>query len=809
VGHYLYLWHTFGDQTACNNDDFRIQAGWPLPTGAGPEGDDTPAEQAGPGDAYFGNPSQNFAGLCATVPSYGIVYGSYMNYFDDRALFMFTDGMRKRVEGCIDLYRPGLKTSNGATPLAGTVDAYLVTVTPRGTPERANFQLNNTPLKATVRNGGVASLTSVTLNVQLDGGAAASTVFPLSLAPGSDTTLNLAAVAGAAGNHILTIYTTAPNTGADSYTNNDTLQSFINIRTTTITAPFTETFTAATFPPANWALFNPNGGAANTWTRNATSGFSAAGAAFFNNFGISQGGTFDELITPLIDLTGNDTAMLVFKVAHGAYDTTDVSTWDGLEVYISGDGGVTYTLAYKKTGKQLRTVIPAQGASFAATPAQPDRWREESISLLPYMGTGKKVMVKFRNTNAFGNNIILDDINVAVGNFAQRDAFAKTILNVPPFICGGGSITPTLVFGSNGLDTLKTLKLNYRLDNGSVVTTPWTGVLIKGQTSQLALTALTNVPAGLHSLTFFTSEPNGLADQYPQNDTLKTTFVVFNVLPAPVKEGFESATFPPTNWVVLRSNAVYTWERQTKASNEGAAAAWIRNRNLNGKGATDDLYSPVITITAPDSVFVDFDLSHVGIQYPGSTGVQLDTLQVMITKDCGQTFTTVYKKWGEDLQTILDPNFSPAYSPTDTLGFVPASKEQWRTESINLSALLGGTTGNFQVVFRNINNNGNNTFLDNINIRPVIVPAKVKQQGYMITPNPSEGWVYVRHYVAPTNLKGITVINPGGQVVLMKQYSGNALANIPLDLTSYAAGIYTIRLVYDNKVITQRVVKVK
>ena len=151
----------------------------------------------------------NYADGCSPLP-FGMMYGSYMNYFDDRALFMFSDGMRKRVEGCINLYRAGLLTSNGATPPSAVTDAYLVNVSSRGLPERRAFVVNNTPFQARVRNSGTTTLTSVTVNVKIDAAAATPTVFPLSLAPGRDTLLNLPAISGASGNHTYLVYTTAP-----------------------------------------------------------------------------------------------------------------------------------------------------------------------------------------------------------------------------------------------------------------------------------------------------------------------------------------------------------------------------------------------------------------------------------------------------------------------------------------------------------------------------------------------------------------------------------------------------------------------
>ncbi|MEO5685113.1 MAG: choice-of-anchor J domain-containing protein [Chitinophagaceae bacterium] len=808
LGHYFYLFHTFGDNAACNNLDFRIQDGWPLVSGAGPEGDDTPEEKRGSNTEYFiyGNPSQNYSDGC-TALSYGMAYASFMNYFDDRALFMFTDGQRKRVESCIDLYRVGLKTSNGATPPAAVTDAFLVTVNPRGTPERRAIFTNGSPMAAVVRNTGTTTITSVTVNLQVDAAAPVATLFSLTLAPGADTTLPLGNLTvGVSGGHTLKVYSSRPNGGTDALLNNDTLQSFTLVPAGVITAPFTENFTSATFPPAQWLVFNPNG---STWTRNSTSGFTAAGAAYFNNYNINNVGTLDELVSPAINLGGSDSSLLTFRLANAAYDNVDVSTWDGLEIYVSGDGGINYTRAYKKTGIFLKTIDAAQTTNFTATPAQPERWRMESVNLTPYIIPGQRMYIKFRNTNAYGNNTLLDDISVTAATLPTRDAAAVSLLNVPPVLCGGSSLAPTFVFGNKGKDTIRTLKINYRLDNGAVTTITWTGVLPRTQTAQQVLNPINNIPAGSHTLTVYTSDPNGLADQNTANDTLVVNLVVLAPVQPPIKEGFEGGTFPPANWILVKSNNAYTWERTTKSSVEGVASAWIRNYNLKGNGAKDDLYAPLVQLSAPDSVFLTFSLSHVTARYPGSTAVPLDTLEVLLTKDCGVTFTSVYKKWGEDLQTVGGPNFPAVYPANDSTGFVPGVKSQWRRDSVDLSPFLAASTGTFQLVFRNINNSGNNTYLDNVNITPLTLPAKLKAQGYLIAPNPSNGFVNIRHYLRPTNLKGIQVINPAGQVIVQQQYTGNAIASIPLDLTRYANGVYTIRMIYDNKVVIERIVVVR
>ena len=165
--------------------------------------------------------------------------------------------------------------------------------------------------------------------------------------------------------------------------------------------PFTEDFSSGTFPPAGWKIWNPK------WQYLPgngihVSGFTAAGAATVQNYDYQGYGQLDDLISPAIDLGTSDSASLSFAVAYAVYDAVDVSEWDGLEVYVSGDGGFSYNLVYKKTGNQLKTMVEAEtGILLQLTPDQPDLWRTENVNLTPYIIPGKKMLVKFRNTNCF------------------------------------------------------------------------------------------------------------------------------------------------------------------------------------------------------------------------------------------------------------------------------------------------------------------------------------------------------------------------------------------------------------------------
>ena len=803
IGHYFYLYHTFGDLSFCNNTDFNIEPGWPLTPAA--TLDDTPPER-GAQNYLYGNLSGVYSDGCAVDP-FGIMYQNFMNYFDDRALYMFSSGQKERVMATIDMYRSGLKTSNGATPPSAVTDAWLVTASPLGKCDGAIAIINQIPITVTIRNYGTTVLNSLNVDIQIDGGTPATTTFPLTLQPGADTVLQVGTINQSPGNYILSIALSAPNGTTDNYPENNRIDSYINIRGNSLTAPFTESFSADLFPPRLvtagdlWTMNNPSG---TGWSYSSTAGAEAAGSALFPNNFVEATGETDELISPPIDFGANDSALLIFKVAH-AQRSNIVSDWDGLEVYVSADGGQHYQLAYKKVSNQLKTVTPNQNSAF--TPGiDASKWRSHTINLTPRLIAGQQLFIKFRNVNANGNHLYLDDIQVTTAKISSLDIVTSAVTNLPPFLCNSGSVTPSLVFSNFGSQTVTSLQLNYRLDNGAVTTIPWTGTLPKGTQATQVLNTLNNLTPGLHTLTAYTSNPNGQPDNRLTNDTIRVQINVLSTVDLPLQEGFETSTFPPVNWGLISSGQAYTWEKTIVASKAGSGSMWIRNYRFAGNNKPDQFYSYPANVGQVDSIHLLFDLAHATMLVPGEI-YPTDTLEVLITKDCGNTFTSVYKKWGTALETTGDPNNPINFNRiSDLQGFVPFSN-QWRNEKIDLTQLIADNSS-FQVMFRNTSNNDNNLFIDNINLHAIQIPESLRNNGYLVAPNPFQNWFYIRHLNAPTDLKYIEVVNAAGQIVYRKTFNGNAGNYLRIDLNNVSSGVYMVKMTYQDKVITRKLVKV-
>ena len=206
----------------------------------------------------------------------------------------------------------------------------------------------------------------------------------------------------------------------------------------------------------------------------------------------------------------------------------------------------------------------------------------------------------------------------------------------------------------------------------------------------------------------------------------------------------------------------------------------------------------MISFGKVDSVRLNFDLAAATFG-SGSPLSAMDTLEVQVTTDCGNSFTTVYKKGGADLQTLR-------IAPTGT-EFYPQGSRDWRNESIDISAFAD--KGPIVVFFRATNNNENNIFLDNISVKPRILPTVLKQQGYLVYPSPFRSNFTVWHYQTPTDLASIRVMNVAGQTLWTKRYSGNADKQEMVDFTGKPAGVYFVEIGYTGgkKPVVQKVVK--
>ncbi len=291
----------------------------------------------------------------------------------------------------IDGYDPCLPTA--------TLDAELNSIT---IPVATYCSAQSIIPTVVIKNNGTSVLTALSVRYNIDGGANITQAWTGSLATGAIATVTFPTITLAMGTHAFNASCTAPNGGTDLNLTNDTKTISYTVSSGQA-LPFTEDFEATTFPPTNWTLNNPDGGV--TWARKATTGNGTSTAsAAIDCFNYNTAGQTDDLITPsLLFPTGS--IQMTFNVAYRQYQTEI----EKLQVFISTDCGVTYnaTPVYDKSGATLATTTASTTAFSPTTAAQ---WRMETVDLSAY--SNNSVKLKFVGTNAYGNNIHIDDINI-------------------------------------------------------------------------------------------------------------------------------------------------------------------------------------------------------------------------------------------------------------------------------------------------------------------------------------------------------------------------------------------------------------
>ena len=301
-----------------------------------------------------------------------------------------------------------------------------------------------------LNNFGSATLTSATIEYQVDGGTVNTFAWTGSIASFGSLNVTLSAISVTPGAHIFHSNTIFPNTVADINNTNDSTNFAFNY-VTGLPLPFSEGFESTTFPPTGFTRNNFDGGI--TWQRTTLAAKTGTASAFMDDMNYANDAMIDELILPNVDLTSTASPALTFEMAYQlrANPLPSNSYSDTLKVQVSTDCGVTWTQVFKKFDIPLVTTTPIYNTSVTYVPATSTTadWRLESIDLSPF-NFSNGVLIKIINVNGRGNNLYIDDINIV-------DIPLSTLENTKPTIeifpnPNSGTFTLSMANGKLGSD---------------------------------------------------------------------------------------------------------------------------------------------------------------------------------------------------------------------------------------------------------------------------------------------------------------------------------------------------------------------
>lgn len=187
-------------------------------------------------------------------------------------------------------------------------------------------------------------------------------------------------------------------------------EKFIKVLPTTsgYLEPYNESFeTIASLHGNDWFLNNIAG--TNNWNLDGTHAYTGTWSVMLDNFNhTGPGGSRDELIGPVIDLSGATALRFAFRYAYAHKDAANDD--DKLILYITNNCNITWTQRIMLTGSALETAPPT--ATFFS-PSGPSEWKQVSATI-PSSFLTDDFRFKFVHTSYGGNNLYIDDINIDV-----------------------------------------------------------------------------------------------------------------------------------------------------------------------------------------------------------------------------------------------------------------------------------------------------------------------------------------------------------------------------------------------------------
>ncbi len=279
--------------------------------------------------------------------------------------------------------------------------------------------------------------------------------------------------------------------------------------------------------------------------------------------------------------------------------------------------------------------------------------------------------------------------------------------------CSNATIAaPKVQLMNYGTTTLTSVKIYAKVNTANaVLVSNWTGSLAQYGKTIVTLPSIT-LTNGANMITYYTELPNGVADQNTGNDAMTNYASYSLVTPStlPVTNGFEAGV-PGTDWTLQNPDNSVTWTLSS-AYRSGTQSAKIAFYNYEADGPEDWLISPMVKFPTEtyDSAFVSF--YHAYRTYSSSDVG--DSLTVMVSSDCGTTWSPVWTRGGVNMRTVTG-NTTSAFTPTST---------QWST--INKIDIRSYRGNNLYIAFKSRTGYSNNLYLDDISIYGILNALPVK-----------------------------------------------------------------------------------
>ena len=431
------------------------------------------------------------------------------------------------------------------------------------------------------------------------------------------------------------------------------------------------------------------------------------------------------------------------------------------------------------------TIIPAgEAVNFTdLTSGNPDNWQWTFEGAETATSTEENPQnIVYQNDGTF--NVSLTVSNTAGQTTETKNSFisvSSTILPEVDFMADklGVCLGDTVSFTDLSKYLPRSWEWNFEPSNVTFVN----GTSAQSQNPQVVFNEV-----AAYNVTLTATNLNGNSSLTKENEIMAGGYLPY------FEETFENEGFRSQNWTVDNPDNEITWDIYSVSGNEpGNRAAAIKLNDYFPLGGRDRLISPPINLEGMDNAVLEFQHA-----YALKSSKQKDSLIVLVSPDCGNTWQRVYADADNG-----SGNFATADMNSD---FWPVSSLDWcgigygaSCLNVDLNPWLG--QNQIKIAFESYNDYGNPLFIDNVIISQYLATDELKNEKFDIYPNPSNGNITIKS--SGDYLKEIKIYSLDGHL-LYQQKINSLIVDIKSNITS--SGMYMLRLETDKGMFVRKII---
>ncbi|TFV97320.1 T9SS type A sorting domain-containing protein [Algoriphagus kandeliae] len=751
VGHYFGLRHIWGDG-GCGVDDFV---------------EDTPLQD-------------NSNSICNANPTRfscdsNDMIQNFMDYTPDACMNLFTLGQVERFDVVLaNSPRRTTLINNRATEEPALFDRDLA-ITRIIEPADFTCDAVVNP-KAQIKNAGLEAVSSARVSLSLNGTTIQAKNFTLNLETGETSEISFDSFELVGSENEVEFEIVQVNNSSDENPENNKLISNPIVQVA-VSLPLSLDLSNI---PNSWTIKNPDDSF--TWeTTQLSISEQQEDLIYIRNYEYDASGELDYFISPVIDLSENPNAQLVFEMAHAPYNQQGFQ--DDLIVAISADCGNTFNIpeaTYQKSGTSLSTSAATLNEFI---PTNADQFRTELVNLQPFADLGR-IRIAFINLNAFGNNIYLKNIRVL-----QEEEFRYSLkmeeLIAPLPISDGRYQNERIEVTNTGNLPVSNFVFVKSVNGGSQQAFLASGnPVAPGET--FTLTGGNSTRDGKNRLDYGVILPN--FDQNGGNESELRRYVIENTERSlvPWRQNFNVSTNIEPWQSINPENDTGSWTSVPVAGSRPGNASAVENPLTN---RSYWLGTPIFDLAKNTQASLFFD-------YAVGTVAEGTKLEILASDDAGDSYEVVWEAIGAELSTvsgIANPNNPQDYERvyvnlTDFAGE--------RKNEVRLAAVLTVGEGENSPIY-----------LDNLelflsaNPNPVI-PGDGE---VLIYPNPATAYFNIAFNLPQYENVTIQIISSTGSVVHQVNYAQTLNQTYTFPREIFSPGLYLVRMISPSLNEIQRV----